>query len=249
MPPTPSKSPRTDAEFDIVKLRQEAQQIVEESPLYKKFIDGTPLENDISTWMALFASSKSIAFETLEIELGEAVRSEADCRQILELHAEEANAFREQNTYLLAQIAVKDEALEACKPCVDFAATEEVQEAGGPCIANKAFLAKQLLENALTNSPAAAKELLDRQAMLKEQIRVADVAFNGLNDRHNELLEQHERMKVALQKLACLGNGDKHGNSVGNEIAIAALSTPTQPAKVNTYHGPMGCTGHIENQI
>ncbi|WP_294767446.1 hypothetical protein [uncultured Rhodoferax sp.] len=28
----------------------------------------------------------------------------------------------------------------------------------------------------------------------------------------------------ALEKLACLGNGDKHGNSIGNEIAIAAIN-------------------------
>lgn len=38
-----------------------------------------------------------------------------------------------------------------------------------------------------------------------------------------------EKLKDALEKLACLGNGDTHGNSTGNCIAIDALTTqPTQ---------------------
>jgi hypothetical protein len=36
-------------------LQKEAQQIVESKVLWKKFIDGTPLVNDISCWMADFA--------------------------------------------------------------------------------------------------------------------------------------------------------------------------------------------------
>jgi hypothetical protein len=32
-----------------------------------------------------------------------------------------------------------------------------------------------------------------------------------------------ERYRAALIKLSCLGNGDRPGNSEGNEIAIAAL--------------------------
>ena len=32
-----------------------------------------------------------------------------------------------------------------------------------------------------------------------------------------------KRMAEALRKLACLGNGDKPGNSIGNDIAIDAL--------------------------
>jgi len=36
-------------------LRKEAQQIVESKFLWKKFIDGTPLSNDIACWMAEFA--------------------------------------------------------------------------------------------------------------------------------------------------------------------------------------------------
>jgi hypothetical protein len=36
-------------------LQKEAQQIVESKFLWKKFIDGTPLANDIACWMANFA--------------------------------------------------------------------------------------------------------------------------------------------------------------------------------------------------
>ena len=38
-----------------VELHGEAQRIVESSPLWKRFIDGTPLSNDIACWMVDFA--------------------------------------------------------------------------------------------------------------------------------------------------------------------------------------------------
>ena len=38
-----------------VDLLKEAQQIVESKVLWKRFIDGTPLSNDIACWMAAFA--------------------------------------------------------------------------------------------------------------------------------------------------------------------------------------------------
>ena len=33
-----------------------------------------------------------------------------------------------------------------------------------------------------------------------------------------------QTVRDALEKIACLGNGDKHGNSVGNVLAIEALA-------------------------
>jgi len=33
-----------------------------------------------------------------------------------------------------------------------------------------------------------------------------------------------ERLRLSLEELACLGNGDRYGNSIGNEIAIKALA-------------------------
>ena len=38
-----------------IDLQKKAQQIVESKALWKKFIDGTPLSNDIACWMADFA--------------------------------------------------------------------------------------------------------------------------------------------------------------------------------------------------
>jgi len=41
--------------FDYVAVLKDAKQIVNNSVLYRRFIDGTPLENDIAVWMADFA--------------------------------------------------------------------------------------------------------------------------------------------------------------------------------------------------
>ena len=41
-----------------------------------------------------------------------------------------------------------------------------------------------------------------------------------------------EKLRSVLEKLACLGNGDEHGNSIGNCIAIEALSIPTDSKEV-----------------
>ena len=40
------------------------------------------------------------------------------------------------------------------------------------------------------------------------------------------LAEQNENMRKVLLRLACLGNGDQYGNSIGNCIAQEALSLP-----------------------
>lgn len=39
---------------DFVALLKQAQERVQTSVLYRRFIDGTPLENDIAVWMANF---------------------------------------------------------------------------------------------------------------------------------------------------------------------------------------------------
>jgi hypothetical protein len=47
---------RTEQEpLSWIALQKEAQQIVESKILWKRFIDGTPLANDIACWMANFA--------------------------------------------------------------------------------------------------------------------------------------------------------------------------------------------------
>ena len=40
------------------------------------------------------------------------------------------------------------------------------------------------------------------------------------------LAEQYEKLRKVLLRLACLGNGDQYGNSIGNCIAQEALSLP-----------------------
>ncbi len=58
--------------MDYVQLLNEADGIVKSKCLYKRFIESTPLENDIAVWMADFA------FERLESDLA---TSEQDSRQ------------------------------------------------------------------------------------------------------------------------------------------------------------------------
>ena len=47
-----------------------------------------------------------------------------------------------------------------------------------------------------------------------------------LNKQLAALAEQNEKMRKVLLRLACLGNGDQYGNSIGNCIAQEALSLP-----------------------
>lgn len=44
--------------MDYVRLLNEADDIVKSKHLYKRFIESTPLENDIAVWMADFASAQ-----------------------------------------------------------------------------------------------------------------------------------------------------------------------------------------------
>lgn len=44
------------------------------------------------------------------------------------------------------------------------------------------------------------------------------------------------RLREALERLAKLGNGDRYGNSEGNEIAKQALSTPTTYDDLMAWH-------------
>ena len=47
-----------------------------------------------------------------------------------------------------------------------------------------------------------------------------------LREQLATLAEQNEKMRKVLLRLACLGNGDQYGNSIGNCIAQEALSLP-----------------------
>ena len=54
------------------------------------------------------------------------------------------------------------------------------------------------------------------------------------------LAEQNEKLRKVLLRLACLGNGDQYGNSIGNCIAQEALSLPNLATPVlNRIRAPL----------
>lgn len=63
--------------FDFVGALKEAKATVSTSPLFKKFIDGTPLQNDIAVWMTEFAGKYArarldkAAVEPVPVDAGE----------------------------------------------------------------------------------------------------------------------------------------------------------------------------------
>ena len=50
--------------------------------------------------------------------------------------------------------------------------------------------------------------------------------INKQDEQLLALAEQNAKMRKVLLRLACLGNGDQYGNSIGNYIAQEALSLP-----------------------
>ncbi len=73
-----------------------------------------------------------------------------------------------------------------------------------------------------------AKEIsrLQKKLMLRAlmPMKYRRMEFNAELQKENDMLrERCGRMQVALEKLACLGNGNRPGNSEGNRIAIDVL--------------------------
>ena len=70
---------------------------------------------------------------------------------------------------------------------------------------------------------------LDNVKQVEFPRRVQKVT-DALKRKHEKelatLAEQNEKMRKVLLRLACLGNGDQYGNSIGNCIAQEALSLP-----------------------
>ena len=70
---------------------------------------------------------------------------------------------------------------------------------------------------------------------LRAQVAELKAEYNQLSafcndvERDKEAIEaERDEYKTALQKLACLGNGDSYGNSIGNCIAQDALKGATE---------------------
>ena len=100
---------------------------------------------------------------------------------------------------------------------------------------SKELMAGKLVAHMLENDIRA---LRTENAALKEQVAQWETEYNGCStllnnaERTIETLEetiaqQAEAIRLkdaALEKIACIGNGDSHGNSIGNCLAIDALA-------------------------
>ena len=95
----------------------------------------------------------------------------------------------------------------------------------------------------LTPEEKIIEQLRTENAALKEQVAQWETEYNGCStllnnaERTIETLEetiaqQAEAIRLkdaALEKIACIGNGDSHGNSIGNCLAIDALAIQPSP--------------------
>lgn len=68
-PPTAMNTPRTNEEFNFPRALSVAQSRVKQSNLWRKFIDGTPLANDIAVWIAQAYMEGAESARRLETEL------------------------------------------------------------------------------------------------------------------------------------------------------------------------------------
>lgn len=78
---------------------------------------------------------------------------------------------------------------------------------------------------ALANTPESAAKARD---MLPQYRSASSDDVARAVDREMMLRAEVESLRNALQRLACLGNGDRPGNSEGNVIALDALAA-TEP--------------------
>lgn len=84
-------TPRTDAKFDLRNEMREAREFVNSSPLFYRFIDGTPLENDVACWIANAVIEKKDFVRGLERELAERIRLNVEYQEtIRQLRSEAA---------------------------------------------------------------------------------------------------------------------------------------------------------------
>ena len=68
------------------------------------------------------------------------------------------------------------------------------------------------------------ERLSDRAVMMESSWRNSSNACLTMQDQNKQLQVRMAQLEEALRRLSCLGNGDRPGNSIGNEIAQQALS-------------------------
>ena len=73
-------------------------------------------------------------------------------------------------------------------------------------------------------------------------MNMTTVPSNQLKAMQHQLAAQElviQQLRDALEKIACIGNGNTHGNSVGNCLAIEALAIPTSTKRLEAWYKSM----------
>ena len=80
---------------------------------------------------------------------------------------------------------------------------------------------------------SAAAEINHLKILIEEQnAELASITSSTVFKLKSQISHQEEAIRLkdaALEKIACIGNGDTHGNSVGNCLAIDALAIQPSP--------------------
>ena len=85
------------------------------------------------------------------------------------------------------------------------------------------------LQSLIKSTEETKSFLLKKSEENKEAVKQVDSERQAnalLTEELAALAEQNAKMRKVLLRLACLGNGDQYGNSIGNCIAQEALSLP-----------------------
>ena len=91
------------------------------------------------------------------------------------------------------------------------------------------------LQSQIKSTEETKSFLLKKSEENKEAVKQLDSERQAnalLTEELAALAEQNEKMRKVLLRLACLGNGDQYGNSIGNCIAQEALSLPNLASPV-----------------
>lgn len=110
----------------------------------------------------------------------------------------------------------------------EWVASDHVYAADGKHVASYHTLTRDDVDNynnathIATANPAAVLELINLQEAAESQLASQELVIQQLRD--------------ALEKIACIGNGNTHGNSVGNCLAIEALTIPTSTKPLEAWY-------------
>ena len=87
-------------------------------------------------------------------------------------------------------------------------------------------------QRAMENEIISLREQVEKLTKERDELHrafnqpVPRSEWEKMQEQLAALAEQNEKLRKVLLRLACLGNGDQYGNSIGNCIAQEALSLP-----------------------